>query len=269
MTSKRVFTLLILVSQSTACLSQKPRSDITGDHLLKTAWGGTAPLNMFAPKASTLGCHANAFAQAFYFHKLSPRGNVSYKCTNGTVISEDFSGYTLRWNRFALNKEAGRKDISATKETARFIYYVACVVRKDFGTDQYVAYPNDYHKKAIESHFNCTLTAFAKEVRSTVGNTLKGRSDFYALLKKEIDSRRPAGFYYTDRKGGGHAVIIDGYTVKGGKTFFHVNFGWLGRSDGWYLLEEDLPRNTKEIALIMIAPSDAKETVKKGKLEKS
>jgi len=252
---KRELILVILLSLSTTSFSQKPRADVTGTHLLKTAWGGSSPLNMFAPNASTLGCHSNAFAQIMYYHKLSPHGRISYKCTSGTMISEDFSGYAPRWNRFALDKEAGKKDISATKETARFIYNVAAVVRKDFGTDQYVAYPNDYHKKSIESHFHCTLTAYANKVRSTIARALKDQPDFYALLKAEIDSCRPAGFYYL-YEGGGHAVVIDGYVSKDGKTFFHVNFGWLGRSDGWYLLEEDLPPNTKEIALILIAPKD-------------
>jgi len=183
---RKVFFLVVLLSLCTACYSQKPRADVSGAYLLKTAWGGSEPLNMFAPKGSTLGCHASAFAQALYFHKLSPHGKVSYTCTNGTMISEDFSEYIPQWNRFALDKESGKKDISATKETARYIYYVASVVRKDFGTDQYIAYPNDYHKKAVESHFHCTLTAYAKNIKSTIGNALKDQPDFYALLKKRL-----------------------------------------------------------------------------------
>jgi hypothetical protein len=224
---------------------------------------------MYAPKASTLGCHANAFAQVMYFHRLAPRGKVFYKCTNGTLISEDFADYEPEWTHFALDKESGRKDMAATQRTARFIYYVASVIKKDFGTDQYVDYPNDFHEKAVESHFPCTLTSYAKEVKSSIGDALRKQTDFYSLLKREIDSTRPVGFYYTDRKGGGHAVVIDGYTVKDAKTYFHVNFGWLGRSDGWYLLEEDLPSNTKEIALIMIAPEGARNGREKRRTKKS
>ena len=254
---KKIFFLIILVLFSTICFSQTPRTDISGSYLLKTAWGGSAPLNMFAPNSDALGCHAIAFAQVMYFHQLKPHGTVSYKCSDGTLISEDFSGYVPEWNRFALDKESGRKDMATTKRTARFIYYVAAVVRKDFGTNQYVDYPDDFHKQAIESHFDCTLTAYSRRIQTNIGNALNAEPDFYKLLIKEIDSQRPAGFYYTDRKGGGHAVVIDGYAVKNGKTYFHVNFGWLGRSDGWYLLEEDLPPNTKEIALIIIVPKSS------------
>ena len=258
---KRLSLLTFLLLLATPCYSQKPRIDVNGAYLLKTAWGGSAPLNAFAPNGDMLGCHSVAFAQALYFHHLAPSGKVSYKCKNGTLISEDFSDYQPQWNTFALDKNSA-KNMAAVKETARFIYSVASVVRKDFGTDQYVDYPNDYHKKAIETHFQCTLTPYPKEVVSGIGDALKAPPDFYSLLNTEINSGRPAGFYYTDRKGGGHAVIIDGYTVKEGKTYYHVNFGWLGSSDGWYLLEQDLPPNTKEMVLITIIPNRAESTKK-------
>lgn len=199
-----------------------------------------------------------------YFHRLAPHGKVSYKCTNETLISEDFSDYTPQWDAFALNKESAEKDVTATQETSRFIYYVASVVRKDFGTDQYVDYPNDCHKKAVESHFHCALTCYPKEVKASIGDALRAQPDFCMLLKAEIDSGRPAGLYYTDRKGGGHAVVIDGYTAKDGKTYFHANFGWFGRSDGWYLLEGDLPRNTKEIIVLTIVPDDTEKDKENG-----
>jgi len=240
------------------CGSQTPRNDVSGTYLLKTQWGGTEPLNMLAPQGTTLGCHANAFAQVMYFHRLAPQGKVSYTCSNGTDISEDFTGYTPEWHRFALTKKDGKKDLAATRRTAQYLYYAACVVRKDFGTNQYVDYHNDFHKQAIESHYECTLTAYAKSVTGGLDSTLHHPPDFYALLKDEIDAKRPAGLYYTDRQGGAHAVVIDGYLERNNRTFFHVNFGWLGRSDGWYLLETDLPPTTQEVALILIAPHPAK-----------
>ena len=170
------------------------------------------------------------------------------------MIPEDFSHYKPRWDAFALNRDAARKDATSARETSRFIYYVAAIIRKDFGTDQYVDYPNDGHKKAIESHFRCALTPYPREVNSSIVQTLRAGTDLCALMRAEIDSNRPAGFYYTDRKGGGHAVVIDGYVVEGGKTYFHVNFGWFARSDGWYLLEEDLPKNAREIVVVTIVP---------------
>jgi hypothetical protein len=58
-------------------------------------------------------------------------------------------------------------------------------------------------------------------------------------------------------------VVIDGYVHRDGSDFFHVNFGWFGRSDGWYILDEDLPSDTKEIALILIFPDAEREKQQK------
>ena len=181
--AKRSPISIVLFSLCTVCLSQTPRTDINGTYLLKTAWGGAAPLNMFAPKGSTLGCHSNAFAQALYFDRLAPHGKVSYKCSDGTLISEDFSNYRPQWSRFALDKESGRKDMAATRRTARFMYYVASIVRKDFGTDQYVDYPDDLHKQAIEAHFHCTLTGYTKKIKESIAYALSEQPDLYAILK--------------------------------------------------------------------------------------
>jgi hypothetical protein len=250
------FVSVITILSAAVCFAQQPRTNVTGGYLLKTAWGGSTPFNAFAPGGDTLGCHADAFAQILYFHRLAPHGRVSYKCRNGAVISEDFSGYQPQWGHFALTKDSN--DAGAIRETARFMYDVAVVVRKDFGTDQYVDYPGDAHKKAIESHFDCTLASYTNEVTSGVEAALRRGVDMYALLKAEIDAGRPAGLYYTYGEADGHAVVVDGYTVQETRTYFHVNFGWLGRSDGWYSLAEDLPKSTRKIMLITIVPKTVK-----------
>jgi hypothetical protein len=36
----------------------------------------------------------------------------------------------------------------------------------------------------------------------------------------------------------GHNLVVDGYNSQG---FYHLNFGWGGSYDGWYLLPDDLP----------------------------
>lgn len=63
------------------------------------------------------------------------------------------------------------------------------------------------------------------------------RSDYDAdgwlsLLAAEIDADRPV--YYTVHRpeGGGHAVVVDGYDSSG---FVHVNWGWGGHSNGFYV----------------------------------
>lgn len=98
----------------------------------------------------------------------------------------------------------------------------------------------------------------------SVEKTLEAGTDWYSLMKTEIDAKRPSGVYYTDHKGNGHAVVIDEYTVMDSKTYFQINLGWFGNSEGWYSLAEDLPKHTKEILVITIVPQNAEGQVDGG-----
>ena len=234
------------------CFSQKPRKDISGDYLLQTKWDGTKPFNIYAPNNHTLGCHSVALAQILFFHKLAPSGNVKYVCSNRIQVNEDISGYAPSWELIARVITDSTKQESID-ETAKYMYYVASIVKKDFGTDNYIPC-NDYHKSEVESHFNCLYHPYAKEINSNLAGILKGDDGFYAIIKREIDSERPVGLYYTNKKVIGHAVVIDGYIVKNETIFVHANFGWGGKADGWYLLNEDLPKDIKLLLLITVLP---------------
>lgn len=56
--------------------------------------------------------------------------------------------------------------------------------------------------------------------------------DYY--IKNELDHQRPV---YSGLRGEpiGHAVILDGYDDRG---YYHVNFGWGGHANGYYLLNK-------------------------------
>ncbi len=40
--------------------------------------------------------------------------------------------------------------------------------------------------------------------------------------------------------GGGHNVVTDGYNTD---DYYHLNFGWGGSYNGWYLIPEEIPYN--------------------------
>lgn len=60
-------------------------------------------------------------------------------------------------------------------------------------------------------------------------------------LAADMQAARPAHLaVVTPDWQAGHNVVVDGYNTDG---FFHVNFGWGGAYDGWYLLPSGLPYN--------------------------
>lgn len=59
--------------------------------------------------------------------------------------------------------------------------------------------------------------------------------------KDELDAHRPI-FYAgnNDTDGGGHAWIVDGYITIGNALYFHVNWGWAGNGNGYFLINEQI-----------------------------
>ena len=53
------------------------------------------------------------------------------------------------------------------------------------------------------------------------------------MVKNELDEGRPLIYKgYTQDLGAGHAFVVNGYD----EDFFHLNWGWSGSYNGWYLI---------------------------------
>jgi hypothetical protein len=250
-----LFVIFVNTNDSTA---QRPRNDIKGDYLLETQWGGNEKdfhlFYKYSPNNQPLGCHSIAIAQVLFYYKLAPFGKVSYKCSNGFKINEDFSTFPVDWDKIStrLTDSTTQEKIDAT---AFYTYSVACIVQKDFGTSQYVGIESsNNHKSQIEKHFKCEYESYSFKSDSSLSDLFDKEKSITSIIEREIDAQRPIGFYYDRPNNGGHAIVIDGYTIEENNFYVHANFGWSGNSDGWYLLPEDLPKDTKAIIILTIKP---------------
>jgi hypothetical protein len=75
--------------------------------------------------------------------------------------------------------------------------------------------------------------------------------EIYALLQEDATPARPSIIVIRSDTSG-HFVIVDGYRSTGE---YHVNFGWGGYCDGWYVLPTGLPEgyNVVKQAVVNIA----------------
>jgi hypothetical protein len=48
---------------------------------------------------------------------------------------------------------------------------------------------------------------------------------------------------------GGHNLVVDGYNTD---DYYHLNFGWNGRYNGWYLLPQELPYDLTMIEGVIV-----------------
>ena len=57
------------------------------------------------------------------------------------------------------------------------------------------------------------------------------------LIYHELANNRPV-VYGGQSSGGGHEFVCDGYKYENGTDFFHINWGWGGMSDNYFVLSD-------------------------------
>ncbi len=61
----------------------------------------------------------------------------------------------------------------------------------------------------------------------------------YPHLQQNIKDALPAHLALVDPGWTtGHNVVVDGYNTN---DYYHLNFGWGGSANGWYLLPQEVP----------------------------
>lgn len=66
-----------------------------------------------------------------------------------------------------------------------------------------------------------------------------GDTNLFNVMSQNMMDARPVHFAVVNEQGNsGHNVVVDGYNTD---DYYHVNFGWGGSYNGWYLLPQDFP----------------------------
>ena len=81
-------------------------------------------------------------------------------------------------------------------------------------------------------------------------------TDLFSRMKGNVMNACPVLFACLVATGpGGHNMVVDGYNSD---DYYHVNFGWGGGYNGWYLLPSELPYNLTIIegAIVDIATNE-------------
>lgn len=197
------------------------------DCLTTTHWKQMGGFEKYTPDSLRTGCWSTALAQIVYYHKLKPYGHVEYTSRQGYKINE-----TLDSSQFNFNVFTPTIDTTTSQETinqlAKYNYYAALAVQKDFGTDRYM---NKLASASLlEKHYKVKVEryiAWHKFVPNTLGKLEK-------IIYNEINEKRPVFLHFANLKDFGHSIVVDGYCYKDGNFMIHTNQGQGGPTDGWY-----------------------------------
>ena len=211
--------------------------------LLTTQWGqggpsGTLYNNLCPHSGSTYtyaGCTAVATAQImkYWNHPTQGRGSHSYSHGTYGTLSANFGTTTYAWS--SMSNSLSSSSTSAQKTAiATLLYHVGVACEMDYGINgsgaSTVSYGLNYAsaENALTNYFKYSSSAH------TVSKSDFTSAEWIALLKSELDAATPRPILYSGYDTtAGHAFVLDGYDNS---NKFHVNWGWTGRYDNYYVM---------------------------------
>jgi hypothetical protein len=188
--------------------------------LLKTTWAQRGDYATFSG-GKRLGCWSLAAAQILFYHRLAPVGTMSYNAGHHTVT---FS--SINWNLIVPSLK-GNVSKASKKETSRYCFYAAVVMGYNFETDKYTGNSDD-RRRNLGKYYPVVTQ------RYRIDNEGREIEPVKATIISELSASRPLFLYVESKSGAGHALVIDGLDTRKGRWLVHLNFGWGGKSDGWY-----------------------------------
>lgn len=219
--------LLVYLFVSTSFPFFPDKSRCMGNGLTKTHWMQMGGFEKYTPDSMRTGCWSTALAQIAYYHRVKPYGQVTYTSRQNYQINEILDSAQFDFSLFTPGIDT-TTSLQTIDQLAKYNYYAALVIQKDFGTDRYM------HKLApaglLEQHYKMKVNryiAWHKLLPYTLGKLEK-------IIYNEINKKRPVFLHFANLKDFGHSVVVDGYCYRNNRFMIHTNQGQGGPTDGWY-----------------------------------
>ena len=208
------------------------------DPFLPTKWNQGSPFNNNCPDNSPAGCVAVAMAQTMRYYQWPEQGV-------GNRNDYDFSSYKWDWSNMLPDYSTGNYSQDQAKEAATLMRYIGASVDMEYA-------PGGSGASSLQ------MMQSLHDYWKYDGGMAYANRDNYSdrqwnsLLYKEIANKRPVLYeghgkntsnpnvYVTvigSEVGVGHVFILDGYK----EGLFHVNWGWGGYCDGYFMINNLVP----------------------------
>lgn len=199
-----------------------------------------APYNDLCPmingRRAVTGCVATAMAQImrFYSFPQTGSGNVIYTGNNGAT-SIDLADYYFNWELIRNNYI---KSYTSAEAEAVAKLMLACGASLNM----------NYSSEGSGSHLDKAMKAFKTNFGYSTDIEYYDSSndydpeglimyDWVLTIREQHKKGFPVMYSGSPASGvAGHAFVIDGYKVIDGVYYYHVNWGWSGSHNGYYLI---------------------------------
>ena len=201
--------------------------------LVTTKWNQRAPYNDLCPdysasKRSVTGCVATAMAQVMNYHKwpvAATEAIPGYRDGYG-VNQTPLEPTTFDWGNM-LDSYGDSETQEQKTAVARLMQYCGYAVEMNYGPTSGASMFKV--ATALKNYFDYNGTT------TYLSRSFYTNDKWEDIIYHELASNRPV-LYGGQSTGGGHAFVCDGYRYEYGTDFFHINWGWGGKSDEYYVL---------------------------------
>jgi hypothetical protein len=201
--------------------------------LITTKWDQDAPYNSMCPidpvtnQRSAVGCMATAMAQILYYHKATDRNIATipaYTTKTHKIQMPEIAPTQIEWDAID-NNYVGIHSEASKNAIAQLMLLCGQALEMDY-TSKFSGAYNTKYPLAFHKYFGFSANA------RVISRNHYFQQAWNDAIYNELANKRPV-LYSGTSVGGAHAFIIDGYDHDG---YFHVNWGWEGMSDGYFLL---------------------------------
>ena len=202
--------------------------------LVPAVWSQNAPYNTLLPFLSSnkhcyAGCVPTALAQVMHYYQWPATSTAipGYTSTYNTLsfTMPDLPPTDFDWSLMQNTYQTTDTASAAALAAAKLTLYCAQALEATFKTASTSASSVDI-PYVISSYFGYKETA--KYYRRPIYTTQEWENMIYT----ELEAGRPI-VYSGSKLSGAHAFILDGCDGNG---MFHINWGWNGQSNGYFLL---------------------------------
>jgi len=227
--------------------------------LVSTTWSQECYYNNLCPEDNNGYCgHAEVGCVAVAMGQIMKYWNYPKSCYNipGYTSSNygEISGIyptPYDWDNMPDALSAS-STTSQVKAVATLLYHSGVSVEMDYGPS--ISAPmGNYCSVALSTYFNYSSSIQA------VRRQDYSDSDWIALMKNELDNNRPIIYDGCPaNSNSGHSFVCDGYQAN---NYFHFNWGWGGKYDGYFLIDNLTPKASRnysfnQMAAICIEPAN-------------
>ena len=177
------------------------------------------------------GCVATAMAQIMTYWKYPSVGVGSTTYTSSTGAQTfNFPDHPFEWKNILDTYTPGNYTAVQANAIAELMLACGASVNMNYSSDGSGADSRNV-APALSNFFGYDPSIeHLRDATESIITTI-----WVACLMDEIDHNRPV-YYAGSNQIEGHAFVIDGYQTEGNAVYFHVNWGWSGHGNGYYLI---------------------------------